>query len=474
MATILFLQHLEYEFLGPMYLSAAAKAAGHECRLAFADSTENCLSAVEAIRPDIVGFSTMSGSHRWAVDNARHIKKECGIPNIIGGAHPTFFPELIEEPGVDMILRGEGEESVVELLDRLDKHSSPAGIPNIWYKNGQIVRSDVRRLNANLDVYPFPDRELYDPLSSILDRSVQNVITSRGCPWHCSFCFEDAMRELYEGKGKYVRIRNIESVLEECLQLKSRRGVQTIYFADDVFGMDRTWLYEFLPRYKSTVGLPFVCLVRADLVAADPEYAHRLAEGGCESVFFGIESGNEQLRNTVLAKQLTDRQIVHASSLLHEARIPFRTYNITGLPGETLEDGFSTVELNIRIKADYPWCSVFSPFPGTALTRYAVAQGALEEGFGPEALTRSFFTDSSLTGPHIQTLQNLQKFFQTAVLWPWTFPAIKRLVRLKPNLFFTAWFGLIYFCVYLRSERRGFWRTLRFGLRNYRHILAKQ
>lgn len=474
MARLLFLQNIDYEFLGPMYISSMAQSGGHECRLLLGSTIQEFDHCITDFKPDLVGFSLMSGSHHWAIRTARQIKQEFGIPTIFGGAHPTFFPEIIETAEVDMILRGEGEDAVVEILNHIERRLPLNGIQNVWHKNGKLYKNDVRPLRGELDDYPFPDRTLYDDLEGRLDRSVRNVITSRGCPWHCSFCFEDSMRELYAGKGKYVRIRNVEKVLEECIQLKTTSGVETIYFADDVFGLSKRWLYEFLPRYKHEVDLPFICLVRADIVASDPEYAYRLAEGGCKSVFFGIESGNEALRNNVLSKQLTTAQIDTAARFLHDASIPFRAYNIVGLPGETLEDAFSTVELNVRIKTDFPWCSVFSPFPGTALTDRAIAEGYLDRDFDPDKLSQSFFTDSPLRQEAGAQLQNLQKFFQTAVLWPGTFSLIKKLIRIRPNIFFTLWFGIIYFYVYLKSERRGFWRTLRFALRNYHHVLAKQ
>ncbi len=474
MARLLFIQNIDYEFLGPMYISSSAAAAGHECRMALGQTIGEIADEVAKFKPDLAGFSVMSGSHRWAIEMARNVKREFGIPNIIGGAHPTFFPECIREKDIDMILRGEGEESVVELLNCIDAKKSCDVIPNIWHKNGSIVNNPMRPLRSNLDDYPFPDRALYNALEGKLDRGVRNVITSRGCPWHCTFCFEDAMRELYSGKGKYVRLRNIESVLEECRELKETTNVRTVYFADDVFGMSTRWLYEFLPRYKKEIGLPFICLVRADIVAEHPEYASRLAEGGCASVFFGIESGDEALRNQVLEKQLSNMQICSAAELLHDAGIPFRTYNIVALPGETLEQAYSTVDLNISIRADYPWCSVFSPFPGTALTEYAIRGGYLRAGDGASNIAQSFFSESVLSGAEVKRLENLQKFFQTAVLWPRSFPLIKNIIRLPPNIVFTLWFGLVYFYIYVKSEQRGFWKTFRFGLKNYRHILAKQ
>jgi len=476
MAKMLFIQNMDYEFMGPMYISSMLKTHGHECDLVIGHKLEDFEEVIQNFSPDIIGFSIMSGSHSWARKVAGEIKKKFDIPTIFGGAHPTFFPEFIKEEGVDFMIRGEGEESMLDIMDALEKGESFRDVPNLSYidPEGTLKHNPLRQLKKPNEEYPFPDRVLYHRLDSKMKREVRNIITSRGCPFHCSFCFEDAMRDLYKGKGKYVRIRDIDPVIQECIELKENTPTEVIYFADDVFGMNRSWLYEFLERYKKEVGLPFICLVRADLVAADEEYAFNLAKGGCQSVFFGVESGNEELRNQVLKKQLTDEQVLKAADLLHEAGITFRTYNIVGLPDETLQDAFSTVELNIKIQADYPWCSIFSPFPGTELSDYALAKGYLSPTFSVEELDKSFFMSSQLDLKHKRELQNLQKFFQTAVLWPWTFRFIKKLIKLRPNFFFRAWFGLIYFYVYTKSEKRSFWQTLKFAVRNYKHVLVKE
>ena len=475
MAKLLFLQNIDYEFLGPMYISSMAKKYGHLCELALGKSLSDFDSVIKKFEPDLVGFSIMSGSHQWAREIGREINDQYGITNIFGGAHPTFFPKFIEEKDVDYIIRGEGEESMLEILNCIDKKESFHHVQNLSHMQGNTpVHNPLRNLNNNVDEYPFPDRNLFDALEKRLDRSVRNVITSRGCPFHCSFCFEDAMRKLYQGKGKYVRIREIPEVIEECKRLKEETDVKVIYFADDVFGMKKDWLYDFLKIYKREIGIEFICLLRADIIASDKKYAFKLAEAGCRSVFFGIESGNEILRNKVLKKQLKDEQILKAAELLHEAGIKFRTYNILGLPDETLEDAFSTVELNISIKADYPWCSIFSPFPGTELTDYAYLKGYLSPTFNYERLSKSFFLESKLELENIREMQNLQKFFQTAVIWPWTFSIIKKLIKLPSNFLFRAWFGLVYFYLYIKSEKRDFIPTLKFALKNYKHVLAKQ
>lgn len=476
MAKMLFLQNMDYEFVGPMYISAMVKSNGHECELEIGHKPEDFQEIIEKYNPDIIGFSVMSGSHNWARKMAIALKEKYNVTTLFGGAHPTFFQDFIREEGVDYLVRGEGEESMLDILNAIDNKTSFLNTPNLSYldSEGKVKHNPLRNLQDNMDYYPYPDRHLYQTLDKNQERQVRNVITSRGCPFHCSFCFEDAMRALYKGKGKYVRIREIDEVIQECIELKKNTPVEVIYFADDVFGMNRSWLYEFLERYKEEVDLPFICLVRADLVAADREYAFNLAKGGCQSVFFGVESGNEDLRNQVLKKQLDDKQIITAAELLHEAGITFRTYNILGLPDETLEDAYSTVELNIKIKADYPWCSIFSPFPGTELSDYALQKGYLSPTFSVEELDKSFFLSSQLELPHKRELQNLQKFFQTAVLWPWTFPLIKKLIKLPPNFLFRAWFGFVYFRVYIRSEKRNFWETFKFAIKNYKHVLVKE
>ena len=475
MAKLLFLQNIDYEFLGPIYISSMLKEHGHECELSLGQKLEDFSAKIEEFEPDLVGFSVMSGSHEWAKNLAGQIKSNYGIKNIFGGAHPTFFQKFVEEPEVDYLVRGEGEETMKEIMDYIDRNESFEHVPNLSFCGEEKSHHNpLRNLGNRLDDYPFPDRELYNQLNEKGDRKVRNIITSRGCPFHCTFCFEDAMRDMYKGKGKYVRIREIDACIQECKRLIAETNAEIIYFADDVFGMKKQWLYDFLEVYKKEVGVEFICLVRADIVASDEQYAYKLAEAGCKSVFFGIESGNETLRNKVLNKQLTDDQIIRAAELLHNAGITFRTYNIVGLPDETLEDAFSTVELNMKIKADYPWCSIFSPFPGTELTDYAFNKGYLGKEFDYDSLDKSFFLETKLNIPHRKEVQNLQKFFQTAVLWPWTYPIIKRLIKLPSNIFFKAWFGLIYFYIYIKSERRNFWTTLAFAFKNYRHVLSKE
>ncbi len=475
MAKVLFLQDLEYEFLGPMYISSILKEHSHKVIMRIGGRIDDFRSTIADFNPDFVAFSIMSGSHHWALDMARQVKKEYGIANIFGGPHPTYFPEFIEEKDVDIIVRGEGEEACLELMDRFDRKEDFLDVKNIWVsRSGQIHKNEVRALCEDLDKYPFPDRELYSDLKGKVDLSVRNVIASRGCPWHCTFCFNDTMQALYKDKGKYVRIRSVDKVTEEARLLRDVTDTKTIYFVDDVFGLDSEWMFEFLPKFKEKVALPFICLVRADVVCRNEKYAEYLADYGCMSACFGIESGDENMRNTILNKNVSDKSLYEAADRLHKAGVKFRTFNIMGLPGETLEDAFQTLQMNIDMKTDYPWCSMFMPFPGTKLTEYAKEKGYLPKDYTIADLSKSFYSKSSLSNhPQIRQIQNLQNFFQTVVLWPWTLGLVRQLIKLPQNMIFTMWFGFVYFVVYVRSENRSFWRTLYFTLRNYKRLIKR-
>jgi len=473
MSKILFVQDIEYEYVGITYLSSMLKSHGHETDMAIAKNFEQIKKEIKKAEPDVIGFSVMTGGHKWAAEMAKKIRENLGIISVIGGAHPTYFPEYIKDEGVEVIIRGEGEFPLLDFMNRIEKGEDYSEIDNLSVKkNGKIIENPIRPIPADLDVYPFPDRHLYDILEKRLDRTVRPVLTSRGCPFTCSFCFAGVQKQIYSVDGKYVRFRSVENVIEELKELKNSVEVNQIYFTDSVFGLNKKWLYRFLKKYKEEIGIDFYGLIRADIVTE--EFVKNLKEAGCLKVFFGIEAGNEELRNNVLTKNISNKQIYNAAELLHKYGIKFRAYNILGLPDETLETAYETVQINIDIRTDFPWCSLFSPIPGTKLTQYTLDKGYLDKNFDFDQLPKSYYSVSLLKLPDKHKIENLQKFFQTAVLLPWTFPVIKKLIKLKPNFLFNWWFSIVYFYIYLRAESISFWKTLVFAMSNYRNIITKK
>jgi anaerobic magnesium-protoporphyrin IX monomethyl ester cyclase len=405
--------------------------------------------------------------HTWAVQTAQAVKAahpDCLV--VLGGPHPTFFPEVIEASGIDIICRGEGEEALVELAEALDSDTVTDHILNLWVKgpDGSIIRNDVRPLIQDLDTLPDPDRLLYSGYPDLSESTVKVVMSSRGCPFDCTFCFNHQMAQLYRGKGRYVRHRSPEAVIDEIKGLQSRFPIGRIYFADDTFALDRNWLIRFLPQYGAAVHLPFHCLIRINQI--DEEITRLLCTNGCETVFFGIESGDENLRNEILRKGISDHDIREGAALLKKHGISFRTYNIVGFPGETFEQALRTVSLNIEIGTDFPWCSIFTPYPGTRLAEYAAESGYCAKDLTVDSFQSSFFITSILNNPDTNRLVNLHKFFQTVVLFPRLLPLVRLLVRIPANPLFRLWFSLVYFIVYIRSEGRGVVTTFKAALRN--------
>lgn len=470
MAKLLFIQDMQYEYLGPIYISAMLKKEGHDCKVAIGKSLPNFEQTIEDYKPDLAGFSIMSRSAAWANEIGLQIRNKYEVPTIFGGVHPTFYPDYIKNDGVDILVRGEGEEAVLELMNCIEDKKDFDSVKNIIYKKkGTIIENEIRDLQPDLDTYPFPDRKLYESelKKYNTDLSVRNVITSRGCPFSCAFCQAMTMRDIYKGKGSYLRTRNIDKVLEELKLLKDTTEARLLYFVDDIFGLDFNWLKGFLPLYKKRVGLEFNCLVRADVVRKNRDYAKLLKDSGCRMVAFGIESGNEKLRNELLKKRISNEDILLAATMLHDSGIKFRAFNILGLPSETLKEAYETVQLNIDIKTDYPWCAIYMPLKDTQLANYALNDKTLPHDYFDNINKRSFFSGSSpLHTKDIQKIINLQRFFQTSVWWPWTFPLAKLLIRFPLNQIFNLWFGFVFYIVYTKSEGRRWWKTFLFALRS--------
>ncbi|MFH1862345.1 MAG: radical SAM protein, partial [bacterium] len=211
---------------------------------------------------------------------------------------------------------------------------------------------------------------------------------------------------------------------------------------------------------KKEIGLPFLSTVRANLV--DEELVKALKEAGCVSCVFGVESGVERIRNEVLAKGVKDEHIYETARLFKKYKIRFGTYNMVGLPGETVEDAFQTVKINAKIKADFPWCSVLQPYPGTQIRK------RVEEELGYELpvddIGGSYFTDSIIKNQRMRELENLQKLFHVAVKFPILQPLIRRLIKLPPNRFFQFVFQSCYAWQLMKRSRINFFTLLRYAI----------
>jgi anaerobic magnesium-protoporphyrin IX monomethyl ester cyclase len=446
-------KEIDNEPKGILLISSVLKQAGHQVSLVVA-TEEDPIQAALRLKPDVLGYTVYTGPHTWYLDLNRRIQAQLpGVFSIFGGPHPTFFPEMIEREGVDGLCIGEGEYATLDLMNNLERngHGVQLANPNIanwWFKiEGEIVRNSLRPLltSEDLDALPLPDRDLlYAAHEQSRRTKIKPVITGRGCPYDCAFCFNKAYSDLYQGQGRRFRRRSVDSVLRELKEVTSRYDVRFILFMDDTFILQDRWLKEFMPRYRAEIGLPFWCQVRANLVT--DEKIALFKDAGCVSVSFGLEAGNDHLRNVVLNRNMSRKEILGAADILRRHGIAFMTNNMLGLPTGNLQTDFETLELNARCRPAYANVFLFQPYPKTALGEWAYEQGWMSGSF--DDLSGSVSDDTVIrfgSEAEGRQIENLQKLFALGVEFSWLLPAIRRLIRLPSNrllwLAYKAWKG---------------------------------
>ena len=457
MARVLFLQEVAYDVLGVMYLSGYAKRKGHEVDILIeSEERKEFFPKIIEFNPDAVAFSVTVGYQRHYLNIAQKVKDMLGVPVIFGGPHCTVTPELIENPPVDVLCRGEGEEAFVDFLDALDTGGDIAKIPNLWSKkDGSIIRNDVRPGEENLDRYSPPDRSLYYKYDNLRNRPLKTFFASRGCPYNCSFCFNQVLVDLYKGKMKIVRRVSPQQMVEEILDCREKYPLERFYFDDDLFISDKGWLEEFAPLFNRKVGLPFACNVHANLV--NEEVVKLLKEAGCYLVMWGIESGDQEIRYRILNKRISDDKIHSAAELFRKYDIKMKAFNLMGIPGETFEQALKTIKLNADIKIDYPWCNIALPLPGTKLEKIAWEMEVLPDNFNANMLNKSTaFFDENLIQPDFKRVARLQKLFYIGVKHPWTIPIIAWLSKLPLNFIYKIVFGCTFSYRFMRETRLPF------------------
>ncbi|MCA9409783.1 MAG: B12-binding domain-containing radical SAM protein [Candidatus Omnitrophica bacterium] len=370
---------LGQEPLGVTTMGALLKQHGHQVDYFDFPPQESKwnIDDVVAFQPDIVGYSISSGLHNRYLRFNRLLKEQ--LPNlftIIGGPHPSFFPNFLEKEGVDAICVGEGEQPMLELANAMERGDSPYEVAGLHLKlpDGTRRVNPPRPYEQDLDKIPFPDHSFIRKFPHLRDSPIAYVMCGRGCPYNCNFCFNHVSIDLQA--GRYTRYRSPENIIEECLELRDRYGKRYIAFQDDTFSLNYRFLEKFLPLYKEQVGLPYLAHLRADNIT--PKMAKLLGDTGCKRGVIGLENGNEDIRIKILDKTVTDEDIIRCSELLHDNSIEFLSQNMFGVPGETIETVLSTIELNIRAKADLMVIHFFQPYPGTDLARISSEMGLWE------------------------------------------------------------------------------------------------
>lgn len=439
---IVFLQRDWEDNLGVLWLVASLNKEGFDARVLIEE--KHTIHELQELEPNIVAYSCMTGQQKWVLNSICKLRA-AGLQAlfIAGGPHPTFYPQMVNNKELDCVFRGEGEDAIIEFMKRYEGRGDLKSSPNtVWRTEDGLISNPMLPLRMDLDTLPFPDRSYYGRYSSLAMASYRTCITSRGCPFQCTFCFNHALHKMYGTKSRYVRRHSVEYTLAELRRLKKNWGIKELRFSDDHFVLDQRWLEEFIPRYCQEIGSPFVVNARVD--ALDEDKIRLLAEGGCRLVCFGIETGNEAKRNTILNKNILDEQIISVSALLKKYGICTLASNIIGLPGETPQEAWQTIHLNQKIGTDLPWYSLMQYYPGTKIYEQAKFMGLISNDFDASGIT-SYFRNTYLHQPHMDELINIHRYSILATWFPFLEHPLRFLAeKIRPNAFSMIIFKICY------------------------------
>lgn len=352
-------------------LAAVAERAGHEpvVRLVQAMPAQDAwVRELEAIDPDLTAFG-FGSNQWWAARELMAWTRRTGRPVLSGGVHATFAPEQVwESGGCDWLCRGEGEGALLDLA----AGKEPRLIANL---RGEGFANPPRPLLENPDELPVYDRRHF-PMAEIgrVNGGEMTVLVGRGCPFDCAYCANPAWRKLY-GNGQWVRWRSLDHLFTELELLLARYPVESFYFEDDIFTLNRDFLENFLVDYPRRFDKPFRCYLRIGTV----EFAdlRRLREAGLLLANVGVEHGDPAFRERVMHRRMSNEQIETFFNWCRELDIRTRAFHIVGAPGETPKTLQATIDLVERTTPDEIQVSLFEPYPGTELHHWCQAKGRL-------------------------------------------------------------------------------------------------
>lgn len=397
MAKIIFLQQIWFPLGQVMALSPGLKKAGHEVKIAIGDE-EKVIRELREYNPDIICFPVITPFRKFMINMSKKIR-EIGINSLIvvGGYDASFFPDIIEKAPIDVLCRGEGEDALLELVNAFEKKKDYSKIKNLWVKkNGKIIKNNLRPFK-NPNERLFYDRDIYREYDSFFrDLEFEQIMVGGGCPYRCSYCFNHKYRQMYEKVDKkYCSLRDVDNVIEECILLRDKYKVKNIFFNDSTLGYNKSWLREFLKKYKEKVSLPFT--INATVNEVDEEFCRLISETKkCFLIRIGLETGNENFRAKVLNKPISNEQYMNAIELFKKYKIKYSMAIMLGLPGETLEYSIETLDLASKLsgKKSVVAVNIFKPFPKLDITEYGVKIGQYD---------KCLIDDSNMMGDNVMT-----------------------------------------------------------------------
>lgn len=380
--------------------------------------------------PDIIAITALTPTIEKALETAR-ISKEL-FPNsliVMGGYHPTFnYEELLEHDFIDIIIRGEGEYTILDLVSTIEKGEDLSKVKGIAFNN--IITPD-RDLINDLDSLPYPARHLL-PMQEYkllnMETRMSTMITSRGCPMQCSFCSSASMH------GSKLRLRSVESIIEEIEYLIKNFNIETIAFMDDTFTINKKRVIAICDEIiKRDIDVLWGCTARVDTL--DEEVLKKMREAGCITLFMGVESAEQQILDNV-NKNTTIKKIKNAFKICREEKIRTIASVVLGMPGDTHESINKTVNFVKDLKPSYAIFSLATPYPGTKF---------YQQVFENNMIKVKDWSKYTLISPIIDTiecsLEDLRKYQTIAFCKFYLRPTylIRQLIIDGPMLLKTIW-----------------------------------
>ena len=371
--------HLPFAVLGLGYLAAVLEKNNFEVDVidcqALKLSFEQTKEEIRKRQPDIVGLTASTLSYKSGLKIIQ-LTKEVN-PNILtmmGGPHITFWDTqaLDECPQLDVVVRREGEYTVLELAQKVEAKQDFHDVLGITYRiNGKIVKNEDRPYIENLDELPFPARHLW-PMEQL--RKYEDVIyltTSRGCVFWCNFCATVRMH------GREYRWRSPENVADELEFLHKNYGVITFTFCDDAFTVDQARTEKLCKEILDRkLQIRWNCGTRVDMLTK--ELLVKMKEAGCISVWFGVESGSQQVLDE-MKKGITTEQTIKVLGWVREVGLKPVPNVILGFPSETKKTAWKTIKYAEKLSPkDMPFYNIATPFPGTPMYDQVIDKGWLK------------------------------------------------------------------------------------------------
>lgn len=347
--------------LGLLYLASIANTRGHDVKVIDMRPKEEKPTEIKryinSFQPEVIGISGMTTDYPFCLELINESKKlNPNIITLMGGPHVTFTSiEVMERnKGVDIVVRGEGENTFLELLEAFSYSSSLHRVKGITFREkGKIISTKKRPPIKFINELKYPDRNLV----CLKDYTHISMITSRGCPYRCIFC---STRRMW---GSLYRARSPESVVDEMQYIKEDIGSNQIVFSDDLFTLNRERTRAICEEIiKRKLDLSWGCSTRLDRL--DKDLVRLMKKSGCNEIYLGIESGNQKTL-TMINKDMTVNATRKTIKMLDEENVPYTASFIIGFPWEEISDIRETLDFAREINANKIQFHFPVPYPGT-------------------------------------------------------------------------------------------------------------